>query len=447
MKCIKSIIIVITILTLQKNFSQVGSVNVIDSSPSSAGVTKFQSADLDNDNDFEVIASFTGSQGRIAYYNNQSAASFSSMNIIDPLSFSKGIATGDFNGDNWTDLVAIGGTDMEARIYFNNNGLFDTITHLDSNISIQVNDVIVADFDSNNSEDIVIIGQHSIDFYRNNGVGVFAKETILSTSISPLSLECLDIAAVDVDGDNDMDIVCGETEGLVVYINNGNAVFTPHYYSSISEILLLVHPVDIDGDDDMDVVAKNNAGEIKWFSNDGNGVMNYEATLSSMPSITSLNSIDYNNDGLDDLYVSYLHNISIFENDASHSFITENNIFNDNNLLMGPVEATNIDNNEVLDYLWSGGNNKVAYHINQTPLSIDTFEKSQTISVYPNPTHNLIHIISKYPLEEVNILDVNGKLICFSSNDKIDLSHFDDGLYFLKVNVNGKTVVEKIIKN
>jgi hypothetical protein len=171
-------------------WGQIGPVNIIDSSSESAGVTKFISTDLDNDGDNELITSFTGSTGKITFYDNQSLGLFSSMNIIDSFPFSKGIATGDFNGDSWTDLVSIGGINMAAKIYFNNLGILNSPTNLDSNISTQVVDVVVADFDVDTSEDILIIGQHSIDLYRNNGTGNFSKEVILSTSTSPLVLEC-----------------------------------------------------------------------------------------------------------------------------------------------------------------------------------------------------------------------------------------------------------------
>lgn len=427
-------------------WGQIGPVNIIDSSFESAGVTKFISIDLDNDGDNELITSFTGSSGKIAFYDNQSLGLFSSMNIIDSFPFSKGIAAGDFNGDSWNDLVSIGGINMEARIYFNNLGILNGPTNLDSSISIQVNDVVVADFDGNNSDDIVIIGQHSIDLYRNNGTGNFSKEVILSTSTSPLSLECLDLSTVDIDGDGDMDLVCGETEGLVIYINNGNAIFSPNYYSSITEVLFLVHPMDIDDDGDKDVVAKNNAGEIKWFSNDGNGIMTYEATLSTIPNLKSLSSIDYNNDGLEDIYASYTNNISIFENDTNHNFNSEVTVHQDNGLLMGPVQIANIDNLGGLDYIWSGGNNTISFHINQTSLSIETAEKNQSNLYYPNPTTGLIK--SKNSIESVRVFDSFGKEIYETSSlNELDLTTYPSGLYFLLIKDGDLLEFHKIIKN
>jgi hypothetical protein len=374
---------------------------------------------------------------------------FSSMNIIDSLPFSKGIAVGDFNGDSWTDLVSIGGINMEARIYFNNLGILNSPTNLDSNISIGVNDVVVADFDANNSDDIVIIGQHSIDLYRNNGTGNFSKEVILSTSTSPLPLECLDLSTVDIDGDGDFDLVCGETAGLVIYINNGNALFSPHYYSTLSEIVLLVHPMDIDGDGDKDVVARNSVGDVKWFSNNGFGIMTYEATLSTLSTISnlkSLTSIDYNNDGLEDIYASYTNNISIFENDTNQNFNSEITVHQDNGLLMGSLQTADIDNIGGLDYVWSGANNTIACHINQTPLSIESVKKNLSNLFYPNPTSGLIRL--KNFTESVKVFDTFGREIYEAKNLKeLDLTAYPSGLYILLIKDGDLLEFQKMIKN
>jgi hypothetical protein len=39
---------------------------------------------------------------------------------------------------------------------------------------------------------------------------------------------------------------------------------------------------------------------------------------------------------------------------------------------MGSLQTADIDNIGGLDYVWSGGTNTIAFHINQTPLSIES---------------------------------------------------------------------------
>lgn len=424
--------------------AQIGPAHFIDTSVETAGVTKFESVDLNNDGHNEIITSTTGNAGRLGFYQNMTNNIFSDFNLIESFDFCKGFAIGDFNNDNWKDIVSIGGITKDARIHINNAGAFSPSVLLDTEISIQVNDVVVADFDQDSFDDIVIIGQHSIDLYRNNGSGGFTKEIILSTGTSPRSLECLDLAAADMDNDGDIDLICGETEGLVIYTNNGNAVFSPEYYSVIPEIYFLIHPFDVDNDGDIDFVGKNSAGDVKWFSNNGGSVMTYEATLASIPGLISLNSIDYNNDGFEDIYASYANNISIFENDATHSFNNEISVYQDNNLIMGPVQIVDVDNLNGLDYVWSGGTNAIAFHINESVLAIEDIGADITL-FYPNPTNGVLNFTEKInSLQLYNSLGI--KFLDAYNVDTINLSNLPTGIYILTAKVNESLVISRIIK-
>lgn len=423
--------------------AQIGTVSFIDTSVQTAGVTKLESIDIDNDGHNEILTSTNGNSGRLGFYQNLTNNSFSAFNLIESYDFCRGFAVGDFNNDNWNDIVSIGGINQDAKIHLNNSSTFSPGVLLDTNISIQVNDVVVADFDLNNSDDIVIIGQHSIDFYRNNGSGIFTKEEILSTSTSPLILECLDLAARDMDNDGDMDLISGETAGLVVYINDGNAVFTPHYYSVNPEIFGLIHPIDIDNDGDYDVAGYNSAGEVKWFSNNGNAIMTFEATLPHIPDLISLSSIDYNNNGVEDLYTSYANNISIFENDTNHTFNNEITVYQDNSLLMGTVQPVDIDHQGALDFLWSGGTNSIAFHLNQSPLSISEVNATSNF-FYPNPTTGLLNFTK--PVKKLTLYNLLGqKHIEAYHVNEINLTNYPSGMYLLVLDDNVQ-FPQKIIK-
>lgn len=71
--------------------------------------------------------------------------------------------------------------------------------------------------------------------------------------------------------------------------------------------------------------------------------------------------------------------------------------------------------------------------------------------VYPNPSSNLININSDENLKSVTIYDVLGNDILNKNsnqtNDVIDVSQFNSGLYFVKIQFeNGRTTTQKIIK-
>ena len=422
--------------------AQIAPVNYIDTSLESAGITKIISKDLNNDGFNDIITSTTGTNGRFGYYLNQTTTSFGSFVLVDNFSFCRGIVTGDFNGDALLDFVVIGGTTNQTRLYLNANGSY-TSSILDTGAMV-LNKIVVADFDQNNSNDLVVIGQHSIDLYRNNGSGVFTKEVILSTSTSPLVLECLDLAAKDIDNDGDVDLISGETAGVVIYTNNGNAIFTPNYYSSQAEIVQVIHPIDIDNDGDFDIVSKNSGGQVKWFSNNGAGVMTYEATLSSIPNVFAINSVDYNNDGLEDLYVSYPNHISVFTNNSNHTFTNEINVHQTSSLIMGQLGVVNIDNQGLSDYVWSGGNNTLAFNINQSNLTVSQSDLN-AFALFPNPTKGILN--TTFPVEKLTIYNTIGEKVSEYLNvSAIDISSFPDNLYVFQIENNGNRSIHKVIK-
>lgn len=423
--------------------AQISTVNFIDTSIPTAGITKILSNDLNNDGFNDIITSTTGNNGRIGYYTNLTNNTFSNFNLIENFEFCRGIASGKLNNDNNLDFVAIGKSTNEVKVFVNNIGTYST-SIIDTNTLI-LNDVIVANFDNVNFDDIIIIGQHSIDFYRNNGNATFTKEIILSTNTSPVVLECLDIEAKDIDNDGDLDIISGETAGLVVYFNNGNGIFTPNYYSNTTEVFFIVHSFDIDNDNDYDIIGRNGSGQVKWFSNNGSGIMTYQTTLASVPNLIAIDSNDYNGDGWQDLFVSYTNNIAIIANDASHTFTNLINVHQNTNLIMGKVASVNINNNGGLDYVWSGWNNTLAFHLNQALLSVDK-NNSNTIYCYPNPTSGNIRISE--PIERIALYSIFGiKLKEFNNTNSIDISNFPAAIYILQIQKEGKINYEKIIKN
>lgn len=81
-------------------------------------------------------------------------------------------------------------------------------------------------------------------------------------------------------------------------------------------------------------------------------------------------------------------------------------------------------------------------HIEENSLS--------KINFYPNPANNLLHFENLPINEEVNytIYALDGKIIQQGtiSINQIDISSFENGVYFLKINVEGKSKTYKIVK-
>ena len=67
--------------------AQIGNVNIIDSGTASSGVSAMLPGDLDKDGFSDLIVSFTGSLGKLAFYTNDSGQGFLPMHIIDSVPF------------------------------------------------------------------------------------------------------------------------------------------------------------------------------------------------------------------------------------------------------------------------------------------------------------------------------------------------------------------------
>ena len=83
-------------------------------------------------------------------------------------------------------------------------------------------------------------------------------------------------------------------------------------------------------------------------------------------------------------------------------------------------------------------------------LNNDSFNQLKTISVYPNPTNNILNLTIDTNAK-VEIYNLLGKVIAIKNinvgNSKIDLSNYPSGMYLLKViNKNNQTKTIKIAK-
>jgi hypothetical protein len=71
------------------------------------------------------------------------------------------------------------------------------------------------------------------------------------------------------------------------------------------------------------------------------------------------------------------------------------------------------------------------------------------IQIYPNPTTGIVYIHSETPIEEVVAYNAMGRqVITQSVNDseiKLDLSQFSKGVYFIRMKVGDKILIQKII--
>jgi hypothetical protein len=73
------------------------------------------------------------------------------------------------------------------------------------------------------------------------------------------------------------------------------------------------------------------------------------------------------------------------------------------------------------------------------------------IKIYPNPTNKIIFIEANELIENIQIFDINEKLVLNKNNNsskkEINTSNLTQAIYFISIKIKDKTIIKKFIKN
>ena len=239
--------------------------------------------------------------------------------------------TFDLEGDGDVDLMI--GPDL--RLYANRgDGTFELrLRHIPSlGIDDSVSAAVHADFNGDGIQDIYYWSR-GVDF---TGLTQVCSDVFLSPSfqrtpsLAP-TFEVVELLALDVDGDGDVDILGSEgiaglvPSGLFVLNNPGNGAFTlssgspPGFPAATIELKAVA---DFDGDGDEDVIAGDDFA-VSLLLNDGNGAFVPGPNLSAVSTPTaSLTVHDLDDDGVMDLISGQGLEVAGLLNDGSGNFTT-----------------------------------------------------------------------------------------------------------------------------
>jgi endonuclease I len=109
-----------------------------------------------------------------------------------------------------------------------------------------------------------------------------------------------------------------------------------------------------------------------------------------------------------------------------------------------------IDNPYLATVIWGG---PVAQ--NRWPtifLETSTFELANAVSVYPNPSSNIINISTEVTIDKIEIITINGQILKqvkkpLFENNTYSIYNLPKGFYFLKLSSDTNSVTKKIMVN
>ena len=69
----------------------------------------------------------------------------------------------------------------------------------------------------------------------------------------------------------------------------------------------------------------------------------------------------------------------------------------------------------------------------------------ESIAVYPNPVRDRL-MVKAEDLQSVEIYNLVGQQVMFSTSDIVDMGALNQGIYFVRINADGKTVTKRVVK-
>ncbi|MTE27302.1 VPS10 domain-containing protein [Winogradskyella ouciana] len=228
--------------------------------------------------------------------------------------------------------------------------------------------------------------------------------------------------------------------GAFWYSTNGGSIWTQSSLNlnggRINEIA--VHPTN----PDKIAIATTNSEKVYVSTNNG---LSWTSMRWDLPNFSS-QALAWQNNGDDGLYVGMNYGVYYTDNGLGNTWLPFNNGLP--NVRINELEINTADNRI---YAATYGRGLWRSNVYDENLSVDEFEFND-FTLYPNPANNEVNLKWNKPDDvSVRIYNTLGKIVFYGkkvnlqNGFKIDVSPFDSGLYFVKLNSDNGEITKKLI--
>ncbi|HNR18674.1 MAG TPA: two-component regulator propeller domain-containing protein [Bacteroidia bacterium] len=238
---------------------------------------------------------------------------------------------------------------------------------------------------------------------------------------------------------NNQKIIGTLNGGLIIFAND-----------TIKDVLTIANGSGIPDNTQLDL-AEDSLGNV-WFATAADGLAAYRGQfgwfwyhpgISTIPS-PNLSAVHFN-DTESILWIGSIDNGLIKKTGASFSaYTTSNSLIPDNH-----IQSLTVDNSNVV---WMGTASNGVVRFDETLLSsTHSINNAGSILLYPNPTTGDLFFKAEETFTAIKIYDVSGRIVYSKQtsvgNNKIDLSEWDCGVFFVEVVAkSGESYFERIVK-
>lgn len=368
----------------------------------------------------------------------------------------------DYDNDGWQDIYIANDKSNNKNIMYHNNGdgtFTDTSVSTGTDLGIDAMSTTICDYDNDGFLDIYVTNTHDGNvFLKNNGNGTFSDIAAANGTL----METIAWGSVFLDADNDMDCdlyVSGmltSTSPLpsAFYENDGSGTYnipTSAGFASDNAVSFSNAIGDIDNDGYPDITVVNFSPRNNFlFKNNSSGNNYLKVKLQGTTS---------NRDGIGSWIEAYNNGVSQNKYTLAGEGYTAQN---SNSEFFGLGSETVVDSLKVkwlsgtIDVLYNVAVNQALTIIEGSSLSVDEFNLSNIVSVYPNPSNSgefqlNLNQLNKNKEYKIAVFDALGKVLMQKEvnfiDDSVNLQKYTKGIYFLQIKSDNQLVTKKLIYN